>query len=102
MEIKMPKQEQGLLRIKKLEERRRKWKEERRQVTGENKGPAHLMQIVQRLTLFALNMAFANVKVISREIQSAGRGAKLEKEKKEQGVDKEAAHQTPIVHPPIR
>merc|ERR1711971_172041 len=47
-------------------------------------------------------MAFANVKVISREIQSAGRGAKVEKEKKEQGVAHQvAAHQMLIVHPPI-
>ena len=99
--IRMQKREQGL-RIKKQEETRKNWKEERRQVMKENRGPALLMQIVQRLTLFVLNMAFANVKVTSREIQSAGRGAKAEEEKKEQGVDKVAAHQTLIVHPPIR
>ena len=71
----------------------------------ENKGPAPLMQIVQHLILFALNMDFANVKVISRGIQSAGRGAKEEVDKEEvdkeevdkEEVDKEAAPQTPIV-----
>ena len=61
----------------------------------ENKGPAPLIQIVQHLILFALNMDFANVKVISRGTQSAGRGAKEEVDKEE--VDKEAAPQTPIV-----
>ena len=66
----------------------------------ENKGPAPLIQIVQHLILFALNMDFANVKVISRGIQSAGRGAKEEVDKEEvdkEEVDKEAAPQTPIV-----
>ena len=83
---------------KKQEERGEKRREQRRQMK-ENKGPAHLMQIVQHLILFALNMAFANVQVISREIQSAGKGAKEEEKEvdKEEKEQEEAALQMPIV-----
>ena len=72
----------------------------------ENRGRAHLMQIVQLLILFALNMDSASVKATSQEIRSAGRAAKLEVEMVEkverEEVHREAAHQMLIVHLQIR
>ena len=69
----------------------------------ENRGRAHLMQIVQLLILFALNMDSASVKAISQEIRSAGRAAKLEVEMVEkEEVHREAAHRMLIVHLQIR
>ena len=69
----------------------------------ENRGRAHLMQIVQLLILFALNMDSASVKAISQEIRIAGRAAKLEVEMVEkEEVHREAAHRMLIVHLQIR
>ena len=70
---------------------------------GENRGHAHLMQIVQLLILFALNMDSASVRAISQEIRSAGRAAKVEVEMVEkEEVHREAAHRMLIVHLQIR
>ena len=69
----------------------------------ENRGRAHLMQIVQLLILFALNMDSASVRAISQEIRIAGRAAKLEVEMVEkEEVHREAAHRMLIVHLQIR
>merc|ERR1719370_892289 len=47
-------------------------------------------------------MGFANVKVISQEIQSAGRGVKEVVKEEKQEAQKEGVHQTLIVHRLIR